>query len=109
MAVTVIVDAVLPPALHPDEHAVIVVGAALNVDWLAAGLAALTLIVAVCVIAIPLMVADAVLVSALVVFSVHIACPLTSVVAVKVDGFRVFPVVGETDNVTLAPGTTVPN
>ena len=69
---------------------------------------ALTVTVAVCVMLKLFAVAEIVLVSAAVELRVQVATPLALAVWVKLAGTRVLPL-PETDRVTLAPATALPN
>lgn len=101
-AVTVISEAVPAPVLQPLLHDVMVVGAAVTVDWPAETAAGLTLTVAVWVIDTVLIVAEMIFVSATVEDNVHVATPLPFVVAVRLTGLVVLPD-PEMARVTLAP------
>src|SRR5207245_690852 len=87
-AVTVIVAEPLP--------AVIDAGAAATSDWLALGAAAVTVTPAVCVIAIPLIVAEIVFASATVELTVPVATPLASVPAAGCVSVLPLPVAAST-------------
>src|SRR2546427_1300664 len=79
---------------------------AATVDCVADTVAAFTTTVAVCVMATELMVADTVLVSAVVELSVPVATPLASVV--PTGWVKVLPVVGLAARTTVAPWIGVP-
>src|SRR2546422_679617 len=96
-AVTVIVDVPLPAAIGD---------VALTVDCAADTVPAFTTTVAVCVMATELMVADTVLVSAVVEFSVPVATPLAFVVPTGC--VKVLPPVGVAASVTVAPWIGLP-
>src|SRR2546422_1046640 len=96
-AVTVIVDVPLPAAIGD---------VALTVDCAADTVPAFTTTVAVCVMATELMVADTVLVSAVVEFSVPVATPLAFVVPTGC--VKVLPVVGLAARATVPPWIGVP-
>src|SRR5213594_1215393 len=91
-AVTVMVDVPLPAVIGE---------VAATVDCVADTVPAFTTTVAVCVMATALMVADTVLVSAVVELSVPVATPLPSVVPTGC--VKVLPVVGLAASVTVAP------
>src|SRR3989440_509682 len=97
-AVTVIVLVSVP--------ALIDVGAAATLDCAAETPPAVTVTVAVCVIATELMVADRVLVPAAVELRVPVATPLAFVVAIGC--VSVFPAVGLAARTTVAPATGLP-
>ena len=97
-AVTVIVAEPLP--------AVIDAGAAATSDWLALGAAAVTVTPAVCVMAIPLIVAEIVFASATVELNVPVATPLTSVTTAGCVSVFPLPVAART---TIAPAIGLPN
>src|SRR2546427_728418 len=96
-AVTVMVDVPLPAAIGD---------VALTVDCAADSVPAFTTTVAVCVMATELMVADTVLVSAVVEFSVPVATPLAFVVPTGC--VKVLPVVGLAARTTVAPWIGLP-
>src|SRR5690349_2343660 len=97
-AVTVMVEVPLPAAIGE---------VAVSVDCVAETAPAFTSTVAVCVIATELIVADTVFDPAMVALSVPVATPLASV---KPAGcVSVFPVVGVTTSVTVAPAIAFPN
>src|SRR5437879_5898578 len=92
-AVTVIVAEPLP--------AVIDAGAAATSDWLALGAAAVTVTPAVCVMAIPLIVAEIVFASATVELTVPVATPLTSVTTAGCVSVFPLPVAARTTGVPV--------
>src|SRR2546426_1030111 len=94
----VTVTAEVPPAVIGES--------ALTVDWAAEIVPAFTTTVAVCVMATALMVADTVLVSAVVELSVPVATPLASVV--PTGWVTVLPVVGLAASTTVAPWIGLP-
>ena len=100
-------DAVPPPVVHEALQAVMLAGTAVTVDC-DAETVELTVTVAVCVMLALFAVAEIVLVSAAVELRVQVATPLPLAVWVKPAGTSVL-LLPETDKVTLAPATPLPN
>src|ERR1051325_1254453 len=101
-------DAVPPPVVHEALQVAMLVGEAETVDCAAETPAAVTVTVALSMMLTLFATAVIVLVSAAVEFSVQVATPLPLAVCVRLVGTSVL-LLPETESVTLALGTALPN